>query len=547
MKTSISLVTTLLAFVGARVTQEVADPANVEVVSSYLGDGLHDESSDSSHQTSVDSIGQRSVTTNLRGPQQSDRSLLSCGTFQKSVQLTLMTDKFPKDTTWTLKASSGKTIASSPSQNGSNAYEASTKYQTKYCLDVGKDYILTIKDAWGDGLQKSGGFYALSVEKSGGGWKELLSGGDFRFESVDTFSITTNGGKLLSSSVGSTTTAKPMWAPVPTPSNYAHQNSNNNNKPSASKPSFQATGAMVEQFGGGSLLQFTSRMGCPNNQRKAKFEIKLDRFGAENTWSLQSSDGKVFMQNSRTYDKNDYEVVEKCLPENKYKLIVYDDAGDGICCAQGNGYYIFYLETDGKWEEIFRGGKFKAKKDIQSMKIGPIFMNSRDKEWLVAHNSRRKKYHKQYGKSYVPLKWSEGLKEISAKYAEELLSSCPSPTIIHDPNTSYGENLAKNRGINGWGDLKPADNIVTRFVEREMDDEWPHNAHLTQALWRGTHYVGCAESVMPLGDGMCRIQVCRYARAGNCNVRKNVKDDWYDKMLADESDCAPFCPPEGKF
>lgn len=135
---------------------------------------------------------------------------------------------------------------------------------------------------------------------------------------------------MLTSSVGSTTTAKPMWAPVPTPSNYAHQNSNNNNKPSASKPSFQATGAMVEQFGGGSLLQFTSRMGCPNNQRKAKFEIQLDRFGAENTWSLQSSDGKVFMQNSRTYDKNDYEVVEKCLPENKYKLIVYDDAGEYV-------------------------------------------------------------------------------------------------------------------------------------------------------------------------------------------------------------------------
>lgn len=80
-------------------------------------------------------------------------------------------------------------------------------------------------------------------------------------------------------------------------------------------------------------------------------------------------------------------------------------------------------------------------------------MNSRDKEWLTEHvsdkrmidcrsklvlllftshcfaffhqNTRRKKYHQQYGKKYVPLKWSEGLKDAAAKYAEELLSSCP--------------------------------------------------------------------------------------------------------------------------
>ena len=128
------------------------------------------------------------------------------------------------------------------------------------------------------------------------------------------------------SSTNSIPTPKPIYAPVPTPSNYAHQSSNNN-KPSASQPSFQATGNSIEQFGGGSKLEFTSRMGCPNNQRKARVEIKLDRFGSENTWNLISSDGKVFMRNSRKYTANDYEVVEKCLPEDKYKLVVYDGTG----------------------------------------------------------------------------------------------------------------------------------------------------------------------------------------------------------------------------
>lgn len=42
-------------------------------------------------------------------------------------------------------------------------------------------------------------------------------------------------------------------------------------------------------------------------------------------------------------------------------------------------------------------------------------MSSRDKNWLSGHNRRRKKYHKKYRKSYVPLKWSPKLKQLSKK------------------------------------------------------------------------------------------------------------------------------------
>ena len=328
MRVSISLLAALFAAVKVRATEEVAeDPINLEVVSTYFADDEFDAS------TQHDSLAyiiksqheqleqpEPKEQTNLRGLQQ-----LRCSSSQKLVQMTLLTDKFPEDTSWTLKTNAGNLIASSPSPSGSNAYEKQTGYQTKHCLDVGTKYTFTIKDKSGDGLKTKGdGFYKIAV-KTSTGWNILASGGDFTYKSIDTFSITSNGGKLLSSS-GSTVTSKPVYAPVPTPSNYAHQNSNNN-IPSASKPSFQATGAMVEQFGGGSALQFTSRMGCPNNQRKARVEIQLDNFGSETTWSLKSSDGKEFMKNSRTYRRNDYEVVEKCLPQDKYKLIVYDGAG----------------------------------------------------------------------------------------------------------------------------------------------------------------------------------------------------------------------------
>ena len=47
-----------------------------------------------------------------------------------------------------------------------------------------------------------------------------------------------------------------------------------------------------------------------------------------------------------------------------------------------------------------------------------------DEQWLVAHNSRRKEWHTRYGKSYVPLNWSNALKAQAKTYAKELLSTC---------------------------------------------------------------------------------------------------------------------------
>lgn len=324
----------LLAIALRSAAEKAADPINLEVGSSHYTD---DFDVNPSHQyNSIGKVG--TGRTNLRGLQE-----LQCTGNQKLVQLTLLTDKFPKDTSWALETRSGTLIDSSPSSNGPNAYEKEMGYQTKYCLDVGTKYTLTFNDKWGDGLQqKSNGYYKLAVRTSSG-WKILASGGDFKFKSVDTFAITSNGGKVLSSS-NPATTSKPVYAPVPTPSNYAHSNSNNS-KPSASKPSFQGTGAQLEQFGGGSKIQFTSRMGCPSSQRKARVEIQLDRFGDETTWKLTSSDGREFMKNSRTYGRNDYEIMEKCLPEDKYKLIVYDGSGDGECFNSDDHMPLCYRES----------------------------------------------------------------------------------------------------------------------------------------------------------------------------------------------------------
>lgn len=182
----------------------------------------------------------------------------------------------------------------------------------------------------------------------------------------------------------------------------------------------------------------------------------------------------------------------------------------------------------------------------------PSGLTVREEEWLEGHNSRRKKYHEAYGKKYVPLQWSEALRDMAQEYADELASVC-GPTVHAKDRGGYGENLASNTGMdNGpgsWGELKPVDKVMTRYVEREQDWAPPNNWHFMQVLWRATTHVGCADSVGNKPNGaVCRYQVCRYSRAGNCDVSRydDGSKRWWDKAwLADSSGCRPFCPPGG--
>ena len=175
----------------------------------------------------------------------------------------------------------------------------------------------------------------------------------------------------------------------------------------------------------------------------------------------------------------------------------------------------------------------------------------RDDAWLSAHNSRRKKYHEQWGKTYTPLKWSPDLASQAKSWANQLLNDCNDDGITHQAGINPGENMAQNIGSGSNGELKTADQILNRWVEMEMGDGWPENAHLTQALWRASKYVGCADSFKsitgPKGqDGFCRVQVCRYVTSGNCNMGAyKSANGWMTPMLMDESECGPDCTPEG--
>jgi len=277
-------------------------------------------------------------------------------------------------------------------------------------------------------------------------------------------------------------------------------------------------------------------------------KIHTDKFGQETSWVLTDVDRNVEVGSvpEDTYGANEEVTQDFCgLESGKYTFTIRDKYGDGMCCGNGQGKYRVFLNG----RQIILGGNFKKELSFDIL-VGydPGTLTEREYQYWVGHNKRRKDFHEKHGKEYVPLAWSHSLANRARDWATTLLQECEDTSIRHDPNRNGdGENLAKNRGSSaaGLGQLYPVESIMTRWVEREEDWDWPENAHLTQALWRGSSYVGCAEVEETKGDGsICRVQVCRYRRSGNCDIN-SFGGDWLSAMLQDESSCGDQCPEEG--
>lgn len=223
------------------------------------------------------------------------------------------------------------------------------------------------------------------------------------------------------------------------------------------------------------------------------------------------------------------------------------------CCGQqGDGLYEIYMDD----ERIIYGSDFTYGKEVKHVihagyhtKLNGL--TPREIQYLNCHNWRRKKYHEEYGATYVPLRYDLSLQDDAQHWADELLKECHVDGIKHEPGVEQGENLAKNMGSprSPYGQQYPVENICRRWFEREVGWKYPDNAHLTQGLWRSAHYVGCAESTKTMENGgQCHIQVCRYARAGNCNMgqyKSNQGENWKVPLLQDHNPCGPICPPNG--
>jgi hypothetical protein len=282
-------------------------------------------------------------------------------------------------------------------------------------------------------------------------------------------------------------------------------------------------------------VQSRRKLGCYN----VKIQFKVDRYGKETTVSLLGN-GRSILKSARDVGAYQTKTMQKCVYPGTYTLKLQDS--DGICCSNGKGYYKMWVNG----QIVAVGGYFLGSKShtVQIGKNWQAYMSYRDKEWLNAHNSRRRRYNG--GMGYVPLRWSRSLASRAKSWANQLGNNCKSGALSHAGGISEGENLAKNQGSGTWGSQYPADKILKRWVENELNLSYPANAHYTQVVWRATQYVGCGESLKTYNNNhRCRVQVCRYVKAGNCAVRNG---NWRAEAWDDESSCGADCPPnEGCF
>ena len=143
-----------------------------------------------------------------------------------------------------------------------------------------------------------------------------------------------------------------------------------------------------------------------------------------------------------------------------------------------------------------------------------------------------------------PLTWSP----TAAASAQQYASTCPSNGqggFNHDPQATYGENLAWGQGLSGTGavDLWYAGKNQYNFA----NPEWSNAVgHFTQMVWKGSTEIGCGVAVC----GGQNFWACRYSPRGNINVStKYVTPEQARENLKASVGCAapaaaPGAPPE---
>ncbi|KAL3760601.1 hypothetical protein ACHAWU_006719 [Discostella pseudostelligera] len=479
--------------------------------------------------------------------------VLICKSTQIHLRLEISTDNYPQDTSWQFIDRTANVILLSSPINGYSGTAigngmmevqtdnrdiclngtTTTEIARREATTRRNKYEFVMKDKYGDGMccrpGVEEGYYKLMQKKrdildNRWKWSVLVAGSNFRSKEVHHhFDLLHDVGTIESDIV---------------PASFGHDGEEQNiTKPIAAATSFELI--------------------CPPPQRKITIQIQTDIFGADTSWDFRIKNGPILAKNEAKYHENHIEVDERdiCVHDSSlYELTVYDDFGDGMCCAYKRGHYKILTHhpmspTGLPTETILYGGFFISNKITHLINTTLPELSERSLDWLNSHNKRRLYWHTYYNASYIPLQWSDALQADAKVWADTLLDSC-TVGMYHDPQKIYGENAAGNSGSGDWGTKRSADMIVARFIDREVDDPWPANSHLTQALWRASSYVGCADSHRSLGGGrQCHTQVCRYARIGNCDMGSHLNEDgsidWQTPMLEDVNYCGPICPADG--
>jgi len=98
------------------------------------------------------------------------------------------------------------------------------------------------------------------------------------------------------------------------------------------------------------------------------FEIKTDQYPSETTWKVKNSAGSILYSGGPYSGANTvYTAVWTLSDQECYTFTIYDEYGDGICCAYGNGYYKL---MDAGNVVFAQGGEFGTEETKPFERIG---------------------------------------------------------------------------------------------------------------------------------------------------------------------------------
>ena len=106
---------------------------------------------------------------------------------------------------------------------------------------------------------------------------------------------------------------------------------------------------------------------CVCTNETVYVEINLDNYPGETSWEIVSLDGTI-MASGGNYTITEFVSEMVCLDEACYSFNIYDEYGDGICCAEGNGDYAI---VDANGNVLASGGEF-GQFDVQGFCLGNV-------------------------------------------------------------------------------------------------------------------------------------------------------------------------------
>jgi len=94
------------------------------------------------------------------------------------------------------------------------------------------------------------------------------------------------------------------------------------------------------------------------NPAYVDFTLQLDDYPMETSWRVIDADENILYSGGGYTEGQAGDLIqdEFCFPEGCYTFIIEDSWGDGICCGEGNG---FYLLQDANGNTLAEGGDFE--------------------------------------------------------------------------------------------------------------------------------------------------------------------------------------------